>query len=156
MKSVPLFVAISLAFIIALIGHLSVALYLLSVVIFYFYIPILYSYSRVNIFHHDNFKELLSLRFYPMELTIWVVFTFIFSYIIAHLLASLLFGVHHLHQFMLPIMILYMALIIFRELRGVKLHEQHNQYEQINYEKQGRMLSFEILFLFLLLFMIPH
>jgi hypothetical protein len=156
MKSIPLFLAISMAFILAFFGHISVVLYTLSVLIFYFYIPILYSYSRVNVFHGDDFKEVVHLRFYPMEFTIWVVLTSFFSYIIAHLLASLLFDVHHLHQYMFPVMLLYIALIIYRELQGKKLHEQHNQAEQINYEKQGRLISFEILFLFLALFMIQH
>jgi hypothetical protein len=134
--------------------HISVPMYLLSGVIFYFYLPMLYSYSRVNVFFHVKAKEFLHLKYYPLEFLFWLLATCFFAFILAHLLASLAFGMEkHVHEFIFPLIFIYLVIIFYRELSAKKLH---NTDEQINYEKQGRLITFEVLLMFILLFMMQH
>jgi hypothetical protein len=129
-------------------------MYLLTAVIFYFYLPMLYSYSRVNIFYHVKAEEFMHLKYYPLEFSFWLITTCFFSFILAHLLADLAYGMDKpIHIFGLPLVIIYLVMIFYRELAAKKLH---NQEEKINYEKQGRLISFEVLLVFILLFMLHH
>jgi hypothetical protein len=154
LKSLPLVIAIGAGFIFSFFEHISVPMYLLSAVIFYFYLPMLYSYSRVNVLYHVKAKEFMHLKYYPMEFLFWLLMTFFFSFILAHLLANLAYGMDKpLHILMYPLILVYLMMIFYRELRAKKLHSID---EQINYEKQGRLISFEILFLFIFMFMIHH
>jgi hypothetical protein len=153
-KSLPLIIAIAVGFIFSFLKHISVPMYLLSGVIFYFYLPMLYSYSRANVLFHVKAKEFLHLKYYPMEFFFWLVATCFFSFVLAHLLADLAYGQEkHIHEFLYPLILVYLGVIFYRELRAKKLH---NLDEQINYEKQGRLITFEVLFLFILLFMMEH
>lgn len=149
MKSLPLFIAVILAFIISFKGHHSLAMYPLSAVIFYFYLPVLYSYSRINVLRHIEAREFMHVKYYPMEFILWLIGCSFFSFILAHLLADKLFNVTHLHFFILPLILGYLGLIIYREINSKKLHAQSRK---INFEQQGRLLSFEILFIFTALF----
>jgi hypothetical protein len=154
MKSRPLIIAISLGFVISFFEHIAVAMYLLSGVIFYFYLPILYSYSRSNVLSHVKAKEFMHLKYYPLEFIFWLFTSGFFSFILAHLLADLAYGMDRLiHILAAPLIIGYFMMICYRELAAKKLN---NQDEQINYEKQGRLICFEILFVFILLFMWYH
>ena len=153
-KSLPLIIAIVVGFIFSFLKHISVPMYLLSGVIFYFYIPMLYSYSRTNVFYHVKAKEFLHLKYYPLEFLFWLLATSFFSFILAHLIADLSFGVENpVHSIIYVLVFCYLLMIFYRELAVKKLH---NIDEQINYEKQGRLISFEVLFLFILLFMMRH
>ena len=149
MKSFPLFIVIALGFILSFKGHHVVAMYPLSAVIFYFYLPVLYSYSRINVFGHIEAREIIHIRYYPTEFILWLLGCSFFSFILAHLLADKLFNITHLHFFILPLILGYLAIIIFREIHSKKLHAQR---KKLNFERQGRLLSFEILFIFTLLF----
>ena len=113
MKSFPLFAAIIVAFIISLKGHISLTMYLLSGVIFYFYLPMLYSYSRVNVLRHMEANEFMHVKYYPMEFILWLIACCFFAFIIAHLLADLLFRFTHLHFFIFPLIFGYMGLIVY-------------------------------------------
>ena len=153
-KSLPLVVAIIAGFIFSFFEHISVPMYLLSAVIFYFYLPMLYSYSRVNIFYHIKAQEFLHLKYYPLEFLFWLLATCFFSFILTHLLADLAFGMEkHVHEFMYPLIVIYLGIIFYRELSAKNLHDVE---KQINYEKQGRLITFQVLFLFVLLFMMKH
>lgn len=153
-KSLPLIIAIIVGFGFAFFKHISVPMYLLSAVIFYFYLPMLYSYSRVNVFYHVKAKEFIHLKYYPLEFLFWLLATCFFSFILAHLLADLFHGMEkHVHFFIYPLIFIYLVMIFYRELSIKKLHDIE---QQINYEKQGRLISFEVLFTFILLFLIPH
>lgn len=153
-KSLPLVIAIVVGFGFAFFKHVSVPMYLLSAVIFYVYLPMLYSYSRVNVFYHVKSQEFMHLKYYRMEFLFWLLATSFFSFILAHLLADLAFGFEkHVHEFMYPLIVIYLGMIFYRELSAKKLHSLD---EQINYEKQGRLISFEVLFLFILLFLMKH
>lgn len=153
-KTLPLIIAISLGFLISFFEHIAVAMYLLSAVIFYFYLPILYSYSRTNVLNHVKAKEFMHLKYYPLEFIFWLFTSGFFSFILAHLLADLAYGMDKpIHILATPLIIGYFIMIGYRELTAKKLH---NQDEQINYEKQGRLICFEILFIFILLFMWHH
>ena len=149
MKSFPLFIAIISAFIISFYGHHAVAMYALSAIIFYYYLPMLYSYSRINVMRHIEAREFMHVRFYPMEFILWLIGCSFFSFILAHLLADKLFNVTHLHFFLIPLIIVYLGLIIYREINSKKLLAQR---KKLNFESQGRLLSFEILFIFTILF----
>lgn len=153
-KSLPLVIAIVASFIFTFFEHVAVPMYLLSAVIFYFYLPMLYSYSRVNVFYHVKAKEFLHLKYYPLEFLFWLLATCFFSFILAHLLADLAYGMEkHVHEFMYPLIFIYLGIIFYRELSAKKLH---NVEGQVNYEKQGRLICFEVLFWFILLFMMKH
>ncbi len=153
-KSIPLIVTVSIGFIIAFFEHISVVMYLLTAVIFYFYLPMLYSYSRVNVFYHVRAKEFMHLKYYPLEFSFWLITTCFFAFILAHLLADLAYGIDKpIHILAFPLIIAYLGMIFYRELAAKKLHSQD---EQINYEKQGRLISFEVLFIFILVFMLHH
>jgi hypothetical protein len=154
MKSLPLMIAIVVGFTFSFFKHISVAMYLLSAVIFYFYLPLLYSYSRANVLCHVKAKEFIHLKYYPIEFLFWLFATVFFSFILAHLLADLAYGMEkHVHLFMYPLIFIYLKIILYRELKAKKLH---NIDEQINYEKQGRLITFEVLFLFIAVFMLHH
>ena len=148
-KSFPLFIAILLGFIISLKWHFSIAMYPLSGVIFYYYLPMLYSYSRINVLQHIEANEFIHLKYYPMEFFLWLVAACFFSFILAHLLSDLLFQVKRLHVLMLPLIISYLGLIVYRETRASTLRAINRK---MNFEKQGRLLTFEILFVFMFLF----
>ncbi len=153
MKTFLLFVAILLGFLISFKYHISVVMYALSGIIFYFYIPYLYALSRINILKHKQETELLHLKFYPMELLLWIIACSFFAFIIAHLLADLLFQMPHLHHFMFFLMIGYLGMIIFRELKARNLHGFN---KKTNFVQQGRLLSFEMLFVYFVILSIPH
>lgn len=154
MKSAILFVLIISIFTFSFIEHRALLMYPLSALIFYMYLPKLYAYSRVNILHHIKAKEFVHLKYYPMELFMWLLATCFFSFILAHLTADLLYRYSkHIHYFMYPVIFIDLGFIIHRELKSKTLLEE--QRPQL-YERQGRLLTFEILFVFLLLFMIPH
>lgn len=142
-----------LGFLISFKFHVTVVMYPLSAIIFYFYIPYLYALSRVNVLKHDQETEILHLKFYPMELLLWLVACSFFAFIIAHLLADLLFHMPHLHHFMFILMMGYLTMIINRELKAKKLH---GLSKKDNFVKQGRLLSFEMLFAYLIILSIPH
>ena len=148
MKPVPLFFITVAAFIFSFMRHISFAMYPLSFVIFYFYIPKLYAWSRINVLWHHEAKEFMHLRFYPSEFIIWLVGTCFFAFIIAHLLADFLFDIEQLSFYILPAMGVYLVFIVLRELKAKDLGEKLSQEV---YEQQGRMLSVEILMVFLLL-----
>lgn len=153
MKTFVLPIVTALAFAVTFKYHIAVAMYALSAVIFYLYVPQLYVLSRVNILQHAHGKEFLHLKYYPMELTLWLLACSFFAFIIAHLLADLLFNMPHLHHFMFFLMMIYLGLIIFREIKAKKLYDSD---KQINYVQQGRLLSFEMLFVYLTILSIPH
>ncbi len=153
-KSLPLIIAVIIGFVIAFFEHISLAMYLLTAVIFYVYLPMLYSYSRVNIFYHVKAREFMHLKYYPLEFAFWLISTCFFAFILAHLFADLAYGMDKpIHILSIPLIIIYLMMIFYRELAAKKLHHQD---EQVNYEKQGRLISFEVLFIFILLFMLHH
>ncbi len=153
-KSLPFVILIGVVFLVSFVKHIAVPMYFLSSVIFYFYLPILYSYSRTNVLQHIKAKEFMHLKYYPLEFTFWLFTTCFFSFILAHLLADLAYGIDKpLHILSIPLIISYMIMIFYRELRAKKLHAID---EKINYEKQGRLISFEMLFVFILLFTLHH
>ncbi len=154
MKSAVLFVLIITIFTLSFVDHHAVLMYPLSALIFYVYLPKIYAFSRINIFHHLKANEFIHLKYYPMEFFLWLLATCFFSFILAHLTADLLYRYSkHIHYFMYPVIFIDLGFIVYREVRAKNLlTEQLQSY----YERQGRLLTFEILFIFLLLFMIPH
>ena len=153
-KSLPLVTAIIIGFLFSFFEHISVAMYLLSIVIFYFYLPMLYSYSRINVLYHVKAKEFMQLKYYPLEFLFWLLTTCFFSFILAHLLSDLFYGMEKpLHVLFIPLIIGYFIMTFYPELTAKKLR---NEDELINYEKQGRLISFDILFIFILLFMLSN
>jgi hypothetical protein len=153
-KSLPIVTLISVGFVAAFFEHIAVAMYLLSAIIFYFYLPVLYSYSRTNVSSHIKAKEFMNLKYYPLEFIFWLLATGFFSFLLAHLLADLAYGLYKpLHAVMYPLMVAYLIMIAYHEWAARKLN---NQDEKINYEKQGRLIAFELLFVMILLFMLHH
>lgn len=154
MRSLPLFLAIVIAFTLSFLKHISLAMYPLSIIIFYFYLPVLYASSRINILHHLEQKEVFHIKFYPMELSMWLVSTCFFSFILAHLLSDLLFhqreSIYHFSVFLISLGIIG---IVFCELDAKKFHLTSKKN---SFLMQGRLLSFEFLFILTLLFVINH
>lgn len=154
MRSIPLFLSIIIAFGLSFSKHVSVLMYPLSAIIFYFYLPLLYASSRINILHHIKEKELFHIKFYPMELGMWLVSTCFFAFILAHLLSDLLFQHReHLYHFTIFLIFSNLISIIYYELNTNKFHINS---KKANFEKQGLLLSFEFLFIMILLFFINH
>jgi hypothetical protein len=154
MRSLLLFAAIVVAFGLSFLKHISVAMYPLSAVIFYFYLPVLYASSRINILHHLNNKEVFHIKFYPMELSMWLASTFFFSFVLSHLISDLLF--HHremVYHFTFFLMSIGLAGIIYceRHASGLPISAKKSIFEA-----QGRFLSFEIFFIMTLLFVMNH
>lgn len=154
MRSLPLFVAVAIVFALSFIKHISVAMYPLSAIIFYYYLPVLYASSRINILHHLKNKEVFHIKFYPMELGMWFIGTCFFAFILAHLIADLLF--HHrevLYHFTFFLMSLGLAGIYFCERQATRFHILS---KKTSFEIQGRFLSFEILFMMVFIFSMNH
>jgi hypothetical protein len=153
--STPVTISVVIGFVVSFFEHISVIMYFLSGIIFYFYLPILYVYSRVNILNHFKAKELGDLKYYPMEFGFWLIITGFFSFILAHLLADLAYGLDEpVHGLLYPLMIIFLALIIYQELKAKKSDNYSD--EKVNYEKQGRLIAFELLSVMILLFMLHH
>lgn len=154
MRSIPLFLAIVIAFGLSFLKHISVAMYPLSAVIFYFYLPVLYASSRINILHHIKDKELFHIKFYPMELSMWLVSTSFFAFILSHLISDLLFNHReHLYHFTIFLITVGLIGIIYCERDASKYHILS---KRAAFEIQGRFLSFEFFFIMVLLFVMNH
>ncbi len=154
MRSLPLFLIIVIAFGLSFAKHISVLMYPLSAFIFYLYLPVLYASSRINILHHIKKQELFHIKFYPMELGMWLVSTCFFSFVIAHLLADILFPYReYLYHFTIFLIVSGLIGIIYCELDANKFHLSS---KRTSFEAQGRFLSFEFLFVMILLFAINH
>ena len=154
MKSWLIFAAIVAAFGLTFSKHISILMYPLSGVLFYFYLPVLYASSRMNILHHLEGKTVFHIKFYPMELTLWFIATSFLSFIISHLLADILLPYREsLYHFSFLLIALGLGMIIYCELNANKFHLSS---KRSSYETQGRYLSFEILFIMLLIFEVNH
>jgi len=154
MRSLPLFLAIIIAFGLSFIKHLSVLMYPLSAFIFYYYLPVLYASSRINILHHIKNHQVWHIKFYPMELSMWLISTFFFAFILSHLISDLLF--HHRET-----LYHFMFFLITGGLLGILYCERdltnfNTSSKKSIFEIQGRILSFEILFIMILLFVMNH
>ncbi len=154
LKPILLFLAIVIAFGLSFLKHFSLIMYPLSFIIFYFYLPVLYASSRINILHHIKEKEVFHIKFYPMELSMWLVSTCFFAFILSHLLSDLLFhyreSIYHFSYFLIT---LGLTGIVYCELDAMKFH---NSSKKTIFETQGRLLSFEFLFIMILLFTMNH
>ena len=154
MRSIPLFLVIVVAFGLSFFKHISVLMYPLSAVIFYFYLPVLYASSRFNILHHIKEKQVFHIHFYPMELSMWFVSTCFFSFVISHLLADVLFHYREsLYHFTFFLITLGIGGIIYCELEANKVDISS---KKAIFETQGRLLCFELFFFMFLLFVINH
>lgn len=154
MKAFLIFLAILTVFSFAIAKHISAVMYPLSAVLFYLYLPVLYTSSRINTLHHAKGKVLYHIKFYPMELAVWLICTCFLSFLISHLLADLLFdhlqSLYHLTYFLIG---LGAAAIAYCELDTKTLHFFSRQTA---FERQGLFLSLEIFFIFFLLFAKNH
>ena len=122
MRSFPLFLVIVIVFILSLSKHLSLIMYPLCAVIFYFYLPLLYTSSRLNILHHQSNADIWHIKFYPIELSMWFISTCFFSYILSHLLSDILFLYREsLYHFTFFLIILGMGGVTYYELDAKKI-----------------------------------
>lgn len=130
-------------------------MYPLSVVIFYAYLPILYEASRLNLLHHKKEKrEAFHIKFYPMELGLWFGCTCFLAFVISHLLSDLLF--HHLQE-----LYHFTYFFIAVGLAGITycewdVNKFHHMPKKVAFKTQGRLLSFEVFFIFFLFFAMNH
>lgn len=154
MKPITIFSATIIAFGLAFSKHISAIMYPLSAILFYVYLPVLYASSRINILHHKKDKEIFHIKFYPMELGIWLACTCFLAFVISHLLSDLLFHhLEHLYHFTYFLIVMGFAGAIFCELDANRLHLLS---KKIDYRLQGRFLSFEVFFIFFLFFSMNH
>lgn len=154
LRAIPLFIAIVIAFGLSFLKHISVLMYPLSAVIFFFYLPLLYASSRINILHHIKEKQVFYIKFYPMELSMWLVSSCFFGFILSHLISDLLFDYRQtLYHFSFFLIVLGLGGIIYCELDANKFH---NASKKTAFVTQGRFLGFELLFIMILLFVMNH
>lgn len=154
MKPILIFLAIIIAFGLSFSKHISMLMYPLSALIFYFYLPVIYASSRINILHHKKNKELFHIKFYPIELGAWLASTLFLAFMLSHLISDLLFDhAEALYHFMIFLISISLAGIFYCERDATRFHlSKKDRIFQI----QGRLLSFEILFFMILLFVISH
>ena len=155
MKSTFLFIIIFTIFCLAFIKHISAIMYPLSMVIFYAYLPILYSSSRLNLLNHKTNKtKSFYIKFYPIELGLWFVCTCFLAFLISHLLSDLLFHqlqtLYHFTYFLIGFGLLGS---LYYEWDVAKLHYTP---KEVAFKIQGRLLSFEIFFIFFQFFAKNH
>jgi hypothetical protein len=154
MKSYLIFIIVIVAFGLSFSKHISFLMYPLSGAIFYFYLPVLYASSRINILHHIKEKEVFHIKFYPMELGLWLISTCFFSYVLSHLLSELLYPYREsLYHFSFLLIIMGLAGIVYCELDAIKFHLTSKKK---SFTAQGKLLSFEIFFVMLLIFELSH
>ncbi len=154
MKSIFIFSIISIAFVVSFTKHISAIMYPLSVILFYVYLPVLYASSRINILHHKKNKEVFYIKFYPMELGLWLVSTCFLAFVISHLLSDLLFHhLEHLYHFTYFLIVCGLVGTIYCEIDVNKLH---NSSKNKAFELQGKFLSFEIFFIIFIFFAMNH
>lgn len=154
MRPIILFLIIFIAFALSFTKHISAIMYPLSAILFYNYLPILYASSRINILHHKKEKEVFHIKFYPMELSLWLLCTCFLAFVISHLLSDLLFHhLEHLYHFTYFLILLGLVGIIYCELDVNKLHLSP---KKTAFELQGKFLSFEIFFIIFIFFAMNH
>ncbi|MEE9339407.1 MAG: hypothetical protein V3U87_15130 [Methylococcaceae bacterium] len=154
MRSIILFSVIFIAFALSFTKHISAIMYPLSAILFYVYLPVLYASSRINILHHKKEKEVFHIKFYPMELSLWLGSTCFLAFVISHLLSDLLFHhLEHLYHFTYFLILLGLVGIIYCELDVNKLHLSS---KKTAFELQGKFLSFEIFFIIFIFFAMNH
>ena len=150
MKPYLLFIIVIVAFGLSFSKHISFLMYPLSGAIFYFYLPVLYASSRINILHHIQEKEVFHVKFYPMELGLWLIGTCFFSYVLSHLFSDLLYPYREsLYHFSFFLIIIGLLGIVYCELDANKFHLSS---KKASFATQGKLLGFEILFVMLLIF----
>ena len=155
MKPILLFLIIFTAFCLAFVKHISAIMYPLSAVIFYAYLPVLYASSRMNVLHHKKEKqEAFHIKFYPLELGLWFLSTCFLAFVISHFLSDLLFhylqSLYHFTYFLIGFGLIG---IIYCEWDVNKIHYLS---KEAAFNTQGRLLSFEIFFVFFLFFAMNH
>jgi hypothetical protein len=129
-------------------------MYPLSAVIFYVYLPVVYTSSRINILHHKKEQEVFHIKFYPMELGVWFLSTCFLAFVISHFLSDLLFHyLQPLYHFTYFLILLGFIGIVYCEWDANKLHYTS---KETAFTLQGRLLSFEIFFVFFIFFAMNH
>jgi hypothetical protein len=147
-----------LAFIIAFELHIKFVMYPLAGAIFYLYVPLLYVYGKKSALQYaqngepDNYFSFL-------WFAIWFIVTGIFSYMLSHLLADLISSFHwSFFRYLLYAFILLMAgglgFIGYLQWNSKKIELLGDL--RTNFEKQGRLAGFEILFTLLIYFLVKH
>lgn len=150
LKSITLFGLVIIAFGLSFTKHISFLMYPLSGAIFYFYLPMLYATSRINILHHKKEQEVFHIKFYPLELGFWLASTCFFSFVLSHLFSDLLYPYREsLYHFSYLLIILAVAGIVYCELDANKFHLSSKKNSFIT---QGKLLGFELFFVMLLIF----
>ncbi len=149
MKSYLLFIIVIVAFGLSFSKHISFLMYPLSGAIFYFYLPVLYASSRINILHHIKEKDVFHIKFYPMELGLWLIATCFFSYMLSHLFSDLLYPYREsLYHFSYFLIFFGLIGIVYCEFDANKFHLSS---KKASFTTQGKLLSFEIFFVMLLI-----
>lgn len=145
-----------------LMKHMSVLYYIISIIIFVFYLPNFYSFSRSKIKKRSYLWEKLDcehgfckLRYYPIEFFIWFTLTIFFSYMLAHLSADIFDGLDDdIHYLTHPFIFISIIIIVYREIKDKKIDDRFEKRE--NYIKQGWWITFQILSIFLIIFFSLH
>lgn len=154
MRPYFLFIFVLAAFALSFSRHISFLMYPLSVVIFYLYLPVLYASSRINILHHKKEQEIFHIKFYPIELSMWLVSTLFFGFMLSHLIADLLFPYReYLYHFTIFLITFGMGCIVYCESIAENLH---TPAKNLLFKLQGRLVGFELLFIMTLLFAMNH
>ncbi len=155
-RSLPIFFTVVISFILSFFKHFSVLLYPLSGIIFYFYLPIFYATSRMNIIRYQVNGEYPHIRLYLMELSIWFVSTCFFSFILAHFLADLFFdhqaAIYHFSYFLLTVGVVGIAVSEYYANKNKAEYESAKKF----FEIQGLFYGAEIITLILIVLMLHH
>jgi hypothetical protein len=150
-------IGIILVFIVAYELHIKFLMYPLAAAIFYLYVPLLYAVGRKSALLHVQQGE-PAYHSYPW-FTVWFTVASVFSYMLSHLLADLISG-FHLSFFRY---VLYAFILLTAGGLGVIGYLQWQSKKiallgdlRTNFETQGRLAGFEILFMLLIYFLVKH
>jgi hypothetical protein len=146
------------AFILAFELHIKFLMYPLAAAIFYLYVPLLYLHGKKSALQYAQNGG--SAKFYSyLWFSAWFIVTCFFSYMLSHLLADVISSFHwSFFRYLLYVFILLMAgglgIIVYLQWTSKKIDTLGDI--RMNFEKQGRLASFEILFTLLVVFLVKH
>jgi hypothetical protein len=151
-------VGIALAFIIAFELHIKSLMYPLAAAIFYLYVPLLYLYGKKSMLQYARHDG--PVKYYAcLWFLAWFIITCFFSYMLSHLLADVISSFHwSFFRYLLYLFILLitggLGIFFFLQCNIKKIDALDDI--RTNFEKQGRLAGFEILFLLLVFFLLKH
>lgn len=147
------------AFILTFELHIKYLMYPLAAAVFYIYVPLLFLYGKKSLLQYKQQGGAPANYYAYLWFSLWFVTTCFFSYMLSHLLADVISSFHWsffrylLYAFLL-LMVIGLGVIVYLQWTSKRIEALGDI--TMNFETQGRLASFEILLLLLIIFLIKH